>query len=80
MKQCYYCEKLIDPEDLEHHCIAKLVDEDGNWVTDENGDELLAALCLECGRELGASTAAELKARGEAAEKSGTADTEGPIQ
>lgn len=67
--RCYQCERDIDTTDDTQWCMAKLVDEFNEWLTNEDGEELFVPICLECGRELGASTVATMRLRCEEAER-----------
>lgn len=66
---CFQCERFIEIKDDNQWCLVRLVDEFGEWVKNENGEELLAPVCLECGRELGALTVEEFRNLCLAAEK-----------
>jgi hypothetical protein len=77
--RCYYCERPIDMNRLETYCFVTIKDEDDQYITNDAGDLLFTAVCVECGREIGAPTAAELRASAER-EESGESAAEGPIQ
>lgn len=49
---CYDCgEVLPSPDIVDVIYMARICDEEGTWLTNENGEELLASFCEPCAKE-----------------------------